>query len=366
MFEPQPNHQAVAIIASIILVAAGLLSVATRSVAQPPNQPTTPAAVAQSAPASPDVPRLSLPIDCTPGQDCFIQNYVDLEPSPGVRDHRCGSATYDGHKGVDIRLLSAAAANEGVAVLAAADGIVKKMRDGMDDVFVTAATIERVTRQGCGNSALIDHGGGWQTLYCHMRKGSVVVRPGDSVRRGQQIGNVGYSGLTEFAHVHLMVLQGKTIIDPVSGLHAGEACVAANVADPAATLWDEAAAQAFPYRNGEIIGAGFSARQVDLDELELDHRVAAPQPTSKALLLYSRFVNLRAGDFVRLQVDGPAGFAMKSESKPIERNKATYVAYAGRRRTATRWPSGIYVGSIELIRAGDIIARRTGIRLELP
>ena len=33
----------------------------------------------------------SLPIDCTPGQDCVVQNYVDQDPGPGWQDYRCGS-----------------------------------------------------------------------------------------------------------------------------------------------------------------------------------------------------------------------------------------------------------------------------------
>ena len=40
---------------------------------------------------------LSLPIACTPGTDCFIQQYVDRDKGPGVRDYACGAETYDGH-----------------------------------------------------------------------------------------------------------------------------------------------------------------------------------------------------------------------------------------------------------------------------
>ncbi len=311
-------------------------------------------------------PKLSLPIACVPGETCFIQSQVDLDPGPGAHDYRCGSATYDGHEGVDFRLHSAAAAREGVAVLAAADGVVKRMREGMEDGFVTAATRAEITRRGCGNSVLVDHGGGWQTVYCHMRKGSLAVHPGDTVSRGQRIGDVGYSGLAEFAHVHFMVMHDGNVVDPESGLRVGETCLAADAAEPPRTLWDESAAKAFAYRNGEFIGAGFSDRQLSTAELEVDHRVVPPNPASNALLFYARLINLRAGDRIGLSVSGPGGFTITHASEPLERNKATYVSFAGRRLRAARWPSGSYEGQAELIRGGAVIARSAPVRLTLP
>jgi len=309
---------------------------------------------------------LSLPIVCAPGETCFIQSHVDLDQGPGASDYRCGSATYDGHKGVDFRLRSAAAARQGVAVIAAADGVVKRMRDGMDDAFVTVATRAEVTRRGCGNSVIIDHGGGWQTIYCHMRKGSLAVRIGEAVRRGQRIGDVGYSGLAAFAHVHLMVMHHGAVVDPMSGLHVGDACLATDAIRPPATLWDGPAAKAFAYRNGEFLGVGFSARQVGVDELEVDHHVALPDSSSKSLLFFARLANLRAGDRIGLSVSGPGGFAVKHATEPLDRNKATYVAFAGRRLRAARWPSGTYEGRAEIIRGGEAVARSAPVRLSLP
>ena len=66
--------------------------------------------------------KLAFPVDCTLGQDCVIQNYVDVDPSKGWHDYQCGFLSYDGHKGTDIRIRDYRAMAEGVAVLAAADG----------------------------------------------------------------------------------------------------------------------------------------------------------------------------------------------------------------------------------------------------
>ena len=33
--------------------------------------------------------------------------------------------------------------------------------------------------RNCGNGVTLDHGDGWQTQYCHMRRGSVAVKVAD-------------------------------------------------------------------------------------------------------------------------------------------------------------------------------------------
>ena len=83
-------------------------------------------------------PHLALPLDCTLGESCFIQNYVDDDPGPGAADFTCGALTYDGHKGTDFALTSIAAMEAGVTVRAAAPGVVRGVRDGMPDTGLDA------------------------------------------------------------------------------------------------------------------------------------------------------------------------------------------------------------------------------------
>ena len=89
---------------------------------------------------------LALPIDCRPGEDCWVINHVDLDPGPGRRDYRCGAMSYDGHKGTDFALRNLARLADDVAVLAAADGRVVGARDGMADV-----SIATTGRESCPN-----------------------------------------------------------------------------------------------------------------------------------------------------------------------------------------------------------------------
>jgi len=63
-----------------------------------------------------------------------------------------------------------------------------------------------------GNAVVIDHGCGLQTLYGHMSH--LEVRPGDSVKRGQEIGRSGSTGLAGGDHLHFTVLVDGLPVSP--------------------------------------------------------------------------------------------------------------------------------------------------------
>lgn len=303
--------------------------------------------------ASADPLQLGLPVACDLGRTCFIQSYVDIDPGPAVQDFACGSATYDNHDGTDFRLLSARDAATGVAVLAAAAGTVKGVRDGMPDRFANAESRSLVANRECGNGVVIDHGDGWETQYCHMQSGSVKATVGDKVDKGTVLGAVGYSGLAEFAHLHLTVRRNGKAIDPFTGAERNAACQRDPSANPG--LWDETVRPAHRYTNGEIIAAGFTSALPDLKQAEIDGGIAPPTSTSKQVVFFARLINLKAGDVVMLNVEGPGGFAAQSTSKPLERNKATWIAYAGKRLTQSAWSPGTYAGTARVVRNGTAL-----------
>ena len=128
---------------------------------------------------------LGLPAQCTLGKDCFVQQYPDMDAGAGVADPYCGPATYDGHDGTDLRIMSMADVARGVPVLAMADGTVLRARDGVPDHLVTSeADRAAVADKECGNGMIVELGGGFEVQYCHMRQGSLVVKPGDHVDAG--------------------------------------------------------------------------------------------------------------------------------------------------------------------------------------
>ncbi len=103
---------------------------------------------------------LDWPVDCTLGEDCYIQQYVDHDPGPGAQDFTCGSLSYDGHSGTDIALPTLAAMEVGVQVLAAAAGTVVGVRDEMPDQILTAENRDSIKGRACGNRVAIRHGEG--------------------------------------------------------------------------------------------------------------------------------------------------------------------------------------------------------------
>lgn len=301
-----------------------------------------------------DGPSLSLPLACEPHKTCFIQNYVDVDPGSGFHDYACGAATYDQHSGVDFRVLSAEAAKSGIPVLAAAEGTVKSLRDGVEDKFFKKGKDANVAGRECGNGVILDHGSGWETQYCHLRKGSVRVTKGQTIKRGDRLGDVGFSGMADFAQVHLTVRHNGKIVDPFLPDDANGACVK----DPKGPgLWEPSAAAAFPYRNGELLTVEFAGAPPSADALEVNHRDVTPlNATSDVFVLYGRFINLLKGDRIHFDASGPEGEIFDETTAPLKRNMATYVAFTGTRRSDRKWAAGHYDGRVQLVRDGAVIA----------
>lgn len=295
---------------------------------------------------------LSFPVACKLGVNCFVQNYVDIDPSTGVKDFRCGVATYDGHKGTDIRLLSTRDTRANIAVLAAAPGTVISGRDGMQDRLIGSGVSAPAGRE-CGNGLVIDHGDGWQTQYCHLLKGSVVVRRGQRVDRGARIGSIGYSGKTQFAHLHLSVRKNGEVIDPYFNGKVGSSCQRG----PRKGLWIAGTVE--PAAGSVLIQAGFTSRTVvsrlaETGQIQ-DAKVSA---TSPVLIFYARYINLSVGDTLRFTLRGPAGFRVENTTDPLTRPKAQYIAFIGKKLKSGKWPSGRYKARVGFVRNGQHVRIR--------
>lgn len=307
-------------------------------------------------PASAEVFFLVPPIDCTLGQDCFIQQYMDHDPGPDATDFTCSTLSYDTHSGTDFALPSLAAMQAGVAVLAAAPGTVTALRDGMPDTGLTPETSAQIEGRDCGNGVVIQHQDGWQTQYCHLKQGSVAVREGQEVAAGDRLGLVGLSGNTEFPHVHLSLRRDGQAVDPFDP----DGQITCGAPDPV-TLW----APPLVYEPGALLDAGFATAIPDYAAIKAGtaaaDRIAADAP---ALVIWGYAFGGRAGDVLHLRITGPGGTVTDHQDR-LDKDQAQFFRAAGRRTPQGGWPAGLYSGSITLLRGDQTIStRRIEIGLE--
>ncbi len=85
-------------------------------------------------------------------------------------------------------------------VLAPADGLVHAVRDGDPDMPI--GELGGGTDPG-GNQVILEVASNEYLFLCHLRPGSILVKPGDRVRAGQPLARVGNSGNTSEPHLHI-------------------------------------------------------------------------------------------------------------------------------------------------------------------
>jgi murein DD-endopeptidase MepM/ murein hydrolase activator NlpD len=142
----------------------------------------------------------------------------------------------------------------GVAMVAAAPGRVLRFRDDMIDVDVRDIGLNLVKGRDAGNAVVIDHGGGWETQYSHLRLGSIVVKPGDQVVAGDVLGMIGMSGRAEFPLTAFQVRHHDARVDPFTGeAERDDKCGVGKE-----TLWTAEALAAITYQPTGLLSAGFS------------------------------------------------------------------------------------------------------------
>lgn len=309
------------------------------------------------APRSAYAQDFQLPIECRVGDVCLVQNYADSNPASGAAaDPRCGPLTYDGHDGLDFRA-PAALARAGVNVVAPAAGVVRSVRDGEPERAFLDRGASAIANRECGNGVRIDHGGGWSSLLCHMRAGSMRVRQGERVSAGQALGLVGLSGFTQFPHVHLRLERNGALVDPLTGSPIASLRCSAQGAAPGAH-WSANARTALAYRGTRLLAAGFTGA-APASDAPVEDLPANAARDGQALVFWTLASGPRNRDVIRVRLYGPDGALVVENTRTQPRDQAQASLFAGRRTPAGGWPAGAYRGVAEVVREGRVIATRT-------
>ncbi|MFK7836433.1 MAG: M23 family metallopeptidase [Sulfitobacter sp.] len=289
---------------------------------------------------------LHLPVDCTLGDTCYIQQYMDHDDSEGFSDYQCRPLSYDGHKGTDFAVPTRADMEIGVDVLAAADGRVRAYRDGMSDGGYSKATADAIEGRECGNGVVLVHPGGWETQYCHLKNGSVTTRNNQEVKAGDVLGQIGQSGRAEFPHLHLSVRKDGKKIDPFDP----DGTITCNTPGDS-TLWAKTPA----YQPGGVIHLGIASEIPAYKDVKAGSAAADILPSdAPAMVVFGFTFGTLKDDVLRLTLSGPDGEVLQQE-KQFERNHAQAFRAIGK-RSRRGWTPGAYQGTVELLREGEVIS----------
>lgn len=120
-----------------------------------------------------------------------------------------GKKVSDYHKGIDLV--------GGSEIIAFEDGVVTSI-------------CNKGEQYGQACYVRIKHNNGWQTLYYHLKSGSVSVKTGQSVTKGQKLGIMGATGKATGVHLHFQIDKGGSgsAIDPYDYIFNGKELVPSN------------------------------------------------------------------------------------------------------------------------------------------
>jgi hypothetical protein len=91
-------------------------------------------------------------------------------------------------------------------VIAAFDGDRDNIRGGVS--YFNGDDVKKTPMKFYGNHVIIDHGNGEFSMLAHLQQGSLSIKKGDTVKRGQAIARIGSSGSANNPHIHFELRDG--------------------------------------------------------------------------------------------------------------------------------------------------------------
>jgi murein DD-endopeptidase MepM/ murein hydrolase activator NlpD len=243
----------------------------------------------ESPAASPAATLFAAPLLGQPLAELFYGAYLDQ----GSRDYHCGFKYYSGHRGTDILLRNFRVQDSGVTVVAAAAGRVALTHDGEPD----RNTVQNGQNQW--NVVQISHTDGITSVYGHLRRGSILVAPGQDVAAGTPLGLVGSSGFSNWPHLHFEVRRGGVPVDPWSGQ-----------CQIGGSLWTSQLAYQNAFR---VLDIGVQDWRITTQAELLERSPDSPKITGAGgvMSFWVELYNIRA-EILRAELHNPAGAVVQS------------------------------------------------------
>lgn len=286
-----------------------------------------------------EIPKLVAPVDCSDPSICFIQVHPDWDKMEDeTDDYMEGNVTIDGAKSTIIRLTGTAKMYNGVPVKAVARGLVRSVRDNMPD-FVQKDKTYMQWRE-CGNGIAIDLDKGWRVQYCHLKEGSIRVRPGDVINAGDTIAYVGASGKASYPQLELLVTHNGEYVDPFKG-------------PDSQSLWTDAAQKMLPYRSAGALHFAFLERVPSkkdaFEGFEADDKQRLPRQI-KQLFLWAHIYGTEEDDLLELKIVNSLGEEFAAKKIQISKTTLTHYSYVGKGTNFLELPPGKWAGQLRLYR----------------
>jgi len=287
------------------------------------------------------------PIACNPGVSCYILSYPDLDKAEGsARDYACGPAANDGDGTLRIGLADLQSLRQGIDVLATRPGKVIDAKDGIDDLVATSKSDLKRGTPNCGNGIVIDHGGGLQSAYCHLRKDSIRVKKGDHVQAGDTIGQVGQSGVAFWPQLGFSMQSSGLFVDPISSMSDLEGCG-----------WKQRPMIPLPdvfkeYQGATVVSMGFSPAPITTKALKLGLGVHSPVMDREQMdmNLWAMILGVRTGDRIEVRLRDPRGRTFEYRDITANADETQTPINVSRTRGYASWRQGTYTGEITLTR----------------
>lgn len=301
--------------------------------------------------------RLSIPVACVLGRSCLLFSYPNAGTSEEPLDYACGPMTRAAETSTEFRLIDYVDMEDGIAVLAAAPGTVRAVRDDLPDVSYRLLGLSAVIDDSLGNYVEIEHRDGVITTYSHMRRGTARVTVGDTVARGQAIGEVGMSGLTEHPVLGFEVARNGLLLDPFTGLLLNAGC-----GEPTdAALWRDDEMAELDYKPASLLLA-FADRVLNRAAFEYYTFRRTLPSDADALVLHAYVMGVREGDAFVAEIVDPTGARFVKSGRSFERSSQIELLAVGKQDLDEPLIPGAYEATFQLFRLDPVSGTLAQIR----